>query len=121
MILRPFQHLRDILRPSAGAGGRELALGAYGKLHLYKDYINLACTDGDGAEYKRWLDQAFGATYETLGGRSVEPGGPRRILWPIDGNHSWAVAMLWPSADAGGLRKFPFSFFTTIPRRAIGS
>lgn len=114
-----FQNIKEKLLRGGGAKLDNLALAAYGKMPLYKDYINLECNDGPAAEYKAWLDASFGLTFEEFGGRAVAMEGPKRLLWRLPGGKSFAVATLWPSHDEGGLRKFPISFFAAIPRGAL--
>lgn len=114
-----FQSLRDKLLPKGEAKAGTFPLAAYGKLTLYKDYINLECNDGPAAEFKSWMDKAFGMTFEQFGGRSVTLDFPSRMLLSLQGGKSYAVATIWPSTDEGGLRKFPFSFFTVIPKSTL--
>jgi hypothetical protein len=93
---------------------REEILGVevYGKLPLAKDYLRVGCAEGTPALWRKWLDAGFsggsGGTFPALCG-------PLRFatgsVWgePL-------VGLLWPSSDAGGLRKFPLTF--VVERRA---
>jgi hypothetical protein len=114
-----FQNLKEKLLGRPVEGPMVLPLAAYGKLGIYKDYINLECNDGPAAAFKAWMDAGFGLTFEEFGGRSVVIEGPKRLLWSLPDHRAMAVAVLWPSADEGGLRRFPFSFFTVLPRSTL--
>jgi hypothetical protein len=116
-----FQNLKDKLLSKGDAKIDSLPLSAYGKLTLYKDYINLEVNDGPAAIFKKWMDQAFGMTFEEFGGRAVTLDYPSRIVWNLPGAKALAVGVVWPSTDEGGLRKFPFSFFTVLSRGAVAS
>lgn len=118
MKFSPLKNMKDRLM-GRGAGLTDLPLCAYGKLELYKDYINLGVDDGPAAEFKAWLDQGFGMTFEEFGGRSVTIEHPWRVLMAMPGSKNYAVATVWPSADEGKLRRFPFSFFCIVPRSSL--
>lgn len=87
-------------------------LEAYGKLPLAKDYLRVGCAEGAPALWRKWLDAAYsggaGGVFPALGGPLCLATGS---VWgePL-------VGLLWPSSDAGGLRKFPLTFL--VERRA---
>lgn len=114
-----FQNLKDKLLPKGDGKLESLPLSAYGKLTLYKDYINLQVNDGPAAAFKKWMDQAFGMTFEEFGGRAVTLDYPSRIVWHLPAAKAYAVGVIWPSTDEGGLRKFPFCFFTVISKGTL--
>ncbi len=105
---------------SLGDGEPEgLVLSAYGKLPLYKDFIQLASLDGHAADFRVWIDQSFAATFEEFGGKNVVLENPGRTVFLLDKGRRVAVAVIWPSSDEGGLRRFPFSFFTILNRKLL--
>ncbi|MCL5270620.1 MAG: TagF domain-containing protein [bacterium] len=110
------QSFKDRFLSRGGGRIESFVLSAYGKLPIYKDYIMWECHAGAAAEMKRWLDEAFGMTWEEFGGKGIVPAGPARALLLLPGG-KWAVAAaLRPSTDEGGLRKFPFTLFACFGR-----
>ena len=89
-----------------------LAVEAYGKLPLAKDYLRVGCAEGAPALWRKWLDAGFSSG---SAGHFPALSGPLRFatgsVWgePL-------VGLLWPSSDAGGLRKFPLTLL--VERRA---
>lgn len=120
-MFRAFQRLKDSVFSGGDAAFENLELRGYGKLPIYKDYILLGCEPEGASEFKHWLDVAFGLRIASLGDRNVRPESPKRLLWMLPGTGQAAVASIWPSSDEGGLRKFPFSFFATVPKSALGA
>lgn len=98
----------------------QFPLCAYGKLGFYKDYIRLKCGVDPAARFRVWLDEGFGATFEEFGGRQVSFKAPVRMLANLHDREHFAIATVWPSADEGGLREFPFAFYTIAPIEALG-
>lgn len=90
------------------AGPERPPLQAYGKLPLAKDYLRVAASEGSARRLRDWLDRGFGGA-----GPAGGPEGPQRFL--IGGDEP-LQGLLWPSHDAGGLRRFPFALF--VARRA---
>lgn len=121
IMFRAFQRLKDSVFSGGDAAFENLELRAYGKLPIYKDYILLGCEPEPATEFKRWLDVAFGLRIASLGDKNIRPESPKRLLWMLPETGQAAVASLWPSSDEGGLRKFPFSFFATVPKSALGA
>ena len=91
-----------------------LPVECYGKLPIAKDYLRVGCAEGAGAAWREWLDRAYsGGT----GGTFPE------LAWPANfvTGEAWGeplVGGLWPSSDAGGLRKFPFTLLVERRRKA---
>jgi len=89
---------------------RGLSLSGYGKLPFSREYLRLHF-DGDAAfAFREYLDVEAGRLLKGLDHENCDEcnlifSQPRERI----------VASIWPSADAGGLRQFPFSFFTSIP------
>ncbi len=110
------QNLKDRFFSRGGGAIESFTLSAYGKLPIYKDYILWECLNDGAEDFKQWLDVAFGKTWEDFDGKSARLRGPCRalILLP-DGKYAVAASM-WPSADEGNMRKFPFALFTTFSR-----
>ena len=92
-----------------------IALGAYGKLPVSKEYLRLRCGSGGGGAFYQWINQGY--DHSVRNGREREPrvGGPWNLLFYPEGMGEAVVARLRDSADSGGLRRFPFSCFTGVP------
>ncbi len=119
MKFGPFQNFKDKFL-SRGKGRIEAyTLCAYGKLPIYKDYILWECNAGGSAEFKRWLDDAFGMSWEEFEGKGVTLRGPARAMLLLPGGKHAAAMSIWPSTDEGGLRKFPFCVFSIFSRGDI--
>ncbi len=91
-------------------------LQLYGKLPIAKDYLRIGCGQGSAAAWRSWLDRAFSPT----GTQSSAP----LLLWPAryvyqDDEHAPVLGTAWPSSDAGGLRKFPFSLLVERRPKAL--
>lgn len=112
-----FNNLRQKLLGSKGESPpTTLAVSIYGKLPIYKDYIQVGCNEKRTAEFKHWLEEAFGQPYEIFDGRTVPIEKPHKIIFSLSDGKSLVIATIWPSTDEGGLRKFPFSTFAVLPR-----
>jgi len=102
-----------------GRSDSSYPLSCHGKLPIYKDYITLEASKGAAEAYKTWMDTGFGAEHADSANVPREGFAPHRILFaPVKGKEL-AVASLWSSHDAEGLRKFPFSFFISLPKKAV--
>lgn len=101
-----------------GFGRKEtLEVQLYGKLPIARDYLRIGCGDGAGYSVRDWMDRGFSG--------SVEGGEAPRLAWPMRfliGATPSDVPQgcLWPSADAGGHRPFPFTLFVHRKRKALG-
>lgn len=85
---------------------RDIAqLQLYGKLPIAKDYLRIGCSEGSTRPLRAWLDRAYSGAVDAED--AFELAFPMRFLAaatdgpPLQGS-------LWPSSDAGGLRRFPF-------------
>ena len=114
-----FQSFKDRFLSRGGGRIDSFAMAAYGKLPIYKDYIIWECQQGGAAEFKLWLDEAFGMPWEAFDGKNARLNAPYRVLLLLPGGRHAVVASMWPSADEGDLRKFPFSLFTVFSRGDI--
>ena len=86
---------------------KEMApLQVYGKLPLAKDYLRVGCGEGVARLLRVWMDEAFSTLTD---GGVPEPAGPLRFLLGGAGGGGPVQGTLWPSSDAGGLRRFPFA------------
>lgn len=94
-----------------GLGHESPPLQLYGKLPIAKDYLRIGCAEGSGRELREWLDRTFGTA---RAGEELELDESWNFLG--QGSQSPLQGCLWPSADAGEHRKFPFTVF--VERRA---
>lgn len=83
----------------------------YGKLPIAKDYLRVGCGQDAPAAWREWLDRTFSPAGEFEA--RILPFA-MRFVFDVE-NHSPIMGLAWPSSDAGGLRKFPFSLL--IERR----
>ena len=114
MKFGPLENLKNKLLSRGGGKIDTYVLSAYGKLPIYKDYIMWDCHLPGAAEFKRWLDESFGLTWEEFGGKNVRPDGPSRVLFLLPSAKAAIVGVVWPSADEGNMRKFPFALYTSL-------
>jgi type VI secretion system ImpM family protein len=112
--------LRDGLRGGARAGEEpvrsvRVALNAYGKLPIYKDFISAGLTDPGAREFRNWLDRGFSHRWSADDSyRETEI--PRHLfLLRLPESGVFVSGCLWGSRDEGGLRRFPFSLFAALP------
>ena len=87
----------------------------YGKLPGSREYIRLDSDRGAARWFRDFLDRA--AMHFAIAPRLTGPGF-RFVARVPDGDERTAplvVASVWPSADEGGRRSFPFSFYTLVP------
>jgi len=99
--------------------GGAVPLSCYGKLPFYRDFITVDGGQKVCAQFRRWLDAAFGKRWEDLDSKGEELDGPRRILFVPARSQEVALGSVWNSHDEGGLRRFPFAFFVPLPARKI--
>lgn len=111
-----FQNFKDRFLSRGSGPIEDFVLCAYGKLPIYKDYIQWECHQGAALHFKQWLDQAFGLAWDQYDGKNVRLRSPMRGLLLTPDGRSAVVASFWPSADEGNLRKFPFVLFACFPR-----
>jgi type VI secretion system ImpM family protein len=90
-------------------------LNAYGKLPIYKDFISVGLTEPGAREFRNWLDRGFSHRWSADDGyRETEI--PRHLfVLRLPESGVLAAGSLWGSRDEGGLRRFPFTLFATLP------
>jgi len=96
-----------------------LQLSCYGKLPIYKDFIILESGKGATEAFKVWMDSGFGTTWENPDNGPTSVTRPHRILFAPAQHKDVAVAAIWNSHDADGLRKFPFALFVSLPKKTV--
>lgn len=111
-----FRDFKNRLFSKPVAKIEQFRLSVYGKLPIYKDYILWECHRPGAEEFKLWLDQAFGLPWDEFGGKNARPRSKFRAIIQIPGSKQVIAATLWPSADEGNLRKFPFVLFGVFNR-----
>jgi type VI secretion system ImpM family protein len=90
-------------------------LQAYGKLPIYKDFISVGLTDPTAKEFRQWLDRGFSrrwAVDEQYRETEIPAHG---FLLRLPESRGYVAGALWGSSDEGGLRKFPFTVFLSVP------
>ncbi len=112
--------LKDGLRGAPRPGGEpvrtvRVALNAYGKLPIYKDFISAGLTEPGAREFRNWLDRGFSHRWSADDGyRETEI--PRHLfLLRLPESGAVVTGCLWGSRDEGGLRRFPFTLFAALP------
>lgn len=87
-------------------------LCAYGKLPLSREFLRIRCSSGAARQFREFLDDAapFCAGADLPRDRSAQIG------MAISEAGSMAVASVWPSADEGDLRPYPFAVFAVLDR-----
>jgi type VI secretion system ImpM family protein len=92
-----------------------VALNAYGKLPIYKDFISAGLTEPGAREFRNWIDRGFSHRWssdDALKGTSI----PRHLfLLRLPESGAFVTGCLWGSEDEGGLRRFPFTIFASLP------
>lgn len=116
-----FESLKDAAKglTRRGKSDNTFPLSCYGKLPIYKDYISLEVGKGAGEAFKEWLDKGFGTDWGESGGQHATLSHPHRILFAPENQKDIAIATIWSSSDEGGLRKFPFAFFVSLPKKTV--
>lgn len=100
-----------------------LALGGYGKLPFWPEYLEAGLVSPTARALREWLHR--GAEQARLDA-SGPVGGPgrtirrRRFVVGLPGSAELVAGLIGPSADQGGLRAFPFVLFAHVPRRLFG-
>ncbi len=114
-----FQSLKDRFFSRHDGAIEDFVLAAYGKLPIYKDYIIWECYHGGAAEFKQWMDETFGLQWEEFDGKNARLAGPCRAMLLMPGGRNVVAVSMWPSADEGNMRKFPFALFACFNRGEI--
>jgi len=93
---------------------RALRALCYGKLPIAKDF--LVSRGGEaGRRFQNWL----GAL--DRGGRAAVLPRPQRVLFARPDLEHYVIGTVWDSADAGGVRKFPFALYFELARKSAGA
>lgn len=98
-------------------------LGCYGKLPFWPEYLKENVSFPSSRKLVAWIHEgrseaSLAASQEDPG--QAEPPAERarvRILYGEPGATEIVAGVIRPSADQGGLRKFPFVVLTHLPRR----
>src|SRR5450755_3035283 len=93
-----------------------LAVSAYGKLPIYKDFISSGMTDAPAREFWGWLDKGFSHRWSTDEACQNVDVPPHSFLLRMPDCKGYVAGSLWGSSDEGGLRKFPFALFFSFPK-----
>ena len=93
----------------------ELPVSAYGKLPIYKDFLRHGLAGQEAQAFKRWLDRGVSrlwAVHESYRDEEI-PSLALLLSFPATGKS--VLGYLWGSHDHGGLRRFPFALFVSLP------
>jgi hypothetical protein len=91
------------------------SVGCYGKLPLHGDYVSHA-NDGPEARFlSSWLDSGYRMTPGRDDPDAAEVG------FVIGGRKRALVGVTWPSGDASGTRRFPFTLFVAVPAKPVAA
>jgi hypothetical protein len=104
--------------------GDYLPLGCYGKLPFWPEYLKETVSYPSSRALVTWIHEGRGEA--SLGGGGGQVASPPeetarlRLLHGEVGSPEIVAGVIRPSADQGGLRKFPFMVLTHFPRRLYG-
>ncbi len=110
-----FQLLRQQLRSFRGPRTVELPVSAYGKLPIYKDFLRHGLAGAEAQALKKWLDRGiskYWAANEAYRDSEIRP---HAFLLGFPATGRQVLGYLWGSHDQGGLRRFPFVLFVSLP------
>lgn len=93
----------------------ELPVSIYGKLPIYKDFLRHALAGAECQAFKRWLDQGLSQLWASSEERSPHEIAGHAIFLTFPATGKRLLVHLRGSHDAGGLRRFPFTIFVTLP------
>ncbi len=101
--------------------GADLPLGCFGKLPFWPEYLELGVRFETSRALKEFLLSGR-AELESQREESTPVTAARNMRFVIahPGSVEVLVGVVRPSTDLGGLRHFPFSVFTHLPRRYYG-
>jgi hypothetical protein len=97
-----------------------LAVGAFGKLPCYGDFLEGSVFQSSSRAMKDWVyggREALGLEGEGEQGTKPRETLGRRFLFGLPGSVDLVAGVVRPSADQGRRREFPFMVFTHFPRR----
>jgi len=89
------------------------SVGCYGKLPLHGDYISHANDGQEARILSHWLDKGYRLTPGRDNPDAAEVG------FLIQSRKRTLIGVLWPSGDASGTRRFPFTLFATMPAKPL--
>lgn len=93
----------------------ELPLSCYGKLPVYRDFIRNGLAGAEAQAFKQWLDRGMSRNWEAQDECRDYHFGAHALLLGFPGTGRALIAYVWGSADNEGLRRFPFTFFVSVP------
>ncbi len=93
----------------------ELEVSAYGKLPIYKDFLRHGLAAPEAQAFRRWLDRGVSKFWETHAAYGDAPIPSQALMVSFPATSHQILAYLWDSHDHGGLRRFPFVLFVSLP------
>lgn len=93
----------------------ELEVSAYGKLPIYKDFLRHGLAAPEAQAFRRWLDRGVSKFWETHEAYGDAPIPDQALMVSFPTTSHQILAYLWDSHDHGGLRRFPFVLFVSLP------
>lgn len=96
-----------------------VALSAYGKLPLSKEFLRFHCVGGAVGQFYQWVNAGFDHSSRFGGGRGERLELTWRLLFHADGQKELIAAILRDSADNEELRRFPFTCYAPVPRESL--
>ncbi len=110
-----FEVLKQHFQNFTGPKTVELPVSAYGKLPVYKDFLRHGLAGAEAQAFKKWLDRGiskYWAANEAYSGHEILP---HAFLFAFPATGRQLLGYLWGSHDHGGLRRFPFVLFVSLP------
>lgn len=92
-----------------------LPLSAYGKLPFYKDFLRHGLAGPEAQALKKWIDRGISKLWSAREEYRDHEIGSFAMLLNFRGTGQQILAYLWGSHDEGGLRRFPFVLFVSLP------
>ena len=108
-----FQLLKQRL---VGPKQLELEVSAYGKLPIYKDFLRHGLAAPEAQAFRRWLDRGVSKFWELHDAYRDQPIPTQALMVSFPATSHQVLAYLWDSHDHGGLRRFPFVLFVSLPQ-----
>ncbi|MFH2000923.1 MAG: hypothetical protein ABIK28_14675, partial [Planctomycetota bacterium] len=92
----------------------DLSLSGYGKLPLSREFLLLDCRKGPPLIFQYFIDKAAPWIL-----KSKQGGAPIKICTILPRVHRMLFASIWSSKDEGGMRAYPFSYFTEMEKQGF--